>query len=154
MFKEMRRKEKALPDDEMLDILASAEYGVISTIGNDGFPYGVPVNYVYKDGNIYFHSAVTGHKLDNMMFNANVSFCVVTDVELIPNEFTTRFKSVIAFGTASEVAEPEKYAILTLLLERFSKDHISTGKDYIKKAGPATKVFKIKVLHMTAKGKN
>jgi nitroimidazol reductase NimA-like FMN-containing flavoprotein (pyridoxamine 5'-phosphate oxidase superfamily) len=153
MFKAMRRKDKMLSDGELLRILAVAEYGVISTMGNDGFPYGVPVNYAYKDGNIYFHSAAAGHKLENIMFNSNVSFCVVMDVEVIPDEFNTRFKSVIAFGTVSEVAETEKNDILTLLLEKYSKDHIPAGMDYIKKSGPATKVFGIKVLHMTAKGK-
>ncbi|MDD2190258.1 MAG: pyridoxamine 5'-phosphate oxidase family protein [Eubacteriales bacterium] len=153
MFKEMRRKDKMLTEDEMLDILASSEYGVLSTIGDDGFPYGVPVNYVYKDDFIYFHSASTGHKLDNVANNANVSFCVVRDVELIPDDFNTKFKSVIAFGTVSEVAEAEKDAILTLFLDKFSKDFIPSGMDYIKNAGPNARVFAIKVLHMSAKGK-
>lgn len=154
MFKELRRKDKMLSDEEMLRILASADYGVISTIGSDGFPYGVPVNYAYKDGNIYFHSAAAGHKLDNLMFDHNVSFCVVMDVEVIPDEFNTKFKSVIAFGNVSEVAENQNNDILTLLLEKYSGGHIPAGMDYIDKSGPATKVFGIKVLHMTAKGKS
>jgi nitroimidazol reductase NimA-like FMN-containing flavoprotein (pyridoxamine 5'-phosphate oxidase superfamily) len=153
MFREMRRSDKKLSDSEMLEILASAEYGILSTMGEDGFPYGVPVNFIYKDNRIYFHAAMTGHKLDNFAYNDKVSFCVVTDVALLPSAFSTKFKSVIAFGTVKEVAESEKNEIYLLFLEKLSKDFVEAGKEYINKAGANAKVFQIDVLHMTAKGK-
>jgi nitroimidazol reductase NimA-like FMN-containing flavoprotein (pyridoxamine 5'-phosphate oxidase superfamily) len=83
MFHELRRKDKMLTYDEMIEILSTAEYGILSTVHENGWPYGVPVNFLYRDGNIYFHSALTGHKLNNIAFNQKVYFCVVKDVEFI-----------------------------------------------------------------------
>lgn len=153
MFREMRRSDKMLTDDEMLEIMNNAEYGILSTIGRDGFPYGVPVNFVYQDGSIYFHSAVTGHKVDNMEFNNKVSFCVVTDVDLIPDDFNTRYKSVISFGEVEEMVGDEKQRALVLFLEKFSKDYLESGHEYIRKAEDKARVYKIEIKHMTAKGK-
>ncbi len=153
MFREMRRKDKALTNNEMLEILQTAEYGILSTIGEDGYPYGVPVNYVYHNNKIYFHAALTGHKLDNIAFNEKVSFCVVKDVELMPDDFNTKYKSVIAFGKVKEVPEAEKKAIYVIILEKFSKDFMESGMEYMRKAGDDAKVFQIEIEHMTAKGK-
>ena len=153
MFREMRRKDKALTNNEMLEILQTAEYGILSTIGEDGYPYGVPVNYVYHNNKIYFHAALTGHKLDNIAFNEKVSFCVVKDVELMPDDFNTKYKSVIAFGKVKEVPEAEKKDIYVIILEKFSKDFMESGMEYMRKAGDDAKVFQIEIEHMTANGK-
>lgn len=151
MFRVMRRKDKMLTPDEMIEIMNTAEYGILSTVDENGWPYGVPVNFLYRDGNIYFHSALTGHKLDNIAFNRQVSFCVVKDVELIPDDFNTKFKSVIAFGEITEVEDKDE--IFMLLLEKFSGNYMETGMEYIRKAGAKAKVYKIEIKHMTAKGK-
>ncbi len=153
MFKEMRKAEKKLTDQEMLTILENAEYGVLSTVGEDGYPYGVPVNFVYKDGDIFFHCALEGHKLENISFNNKVSFCVTTDVELIPKQFNTKFKSVIAFGIAEEVTGQDKTDIFMLIIEKFSKEFLEAGKKYISAASDKAKIYKIKVQHISAKGK-
>ena len=153
MFKEMRRKDKALTNEEMLDIMNIAEYGILSTIGEDGYPYGVPVNFIYQNGDIYFHSALTGHKLDNIAFSDKVCFCVVIDVELIPDDFNTKYKSVIAFGDITEVEETEKKDLYVAFLHKFSGDYMESGMEYIKNAGEKARIFKISVKHMTAKGK-
>ncbi|WP_201778731.1 pyridoxamine 5'-phosphate oxidase family protein [Paenibacillus durus] len=142
-----------LSDEEMIQILNAAPYGVLSTIGEDGIPYGVPISFVYSDNNIYFHSALTGHKLDNIKHNNHVSFCVVTDVEAIPDKFTTKFKSVIIFGTVKEVYEDGKVEIFKLLLEKFSSDFMESGMENIRKAGSSTRVFQIDINHISAKGK-
>lgn len=152
MDREMRRKDRALSEDEMLRILADAHYGVLSTIGETGIPYGVPLSYVYKDGKIYFHAATTGHKLENFQFNSNVSFCVVTDVETVPDKFTTKYKSVIIFGTVTEVQEDKKAEIFQLIVDKFSSDFAELGAEYIKKGGSKAKVFQIDVNRATAKG--
>lgn len=153
MFKEMRRSDKKLTNEEMVEIMNTAEYGILSTTNEDGFPYGVPVNFIYRDGSIYFHSALTGHKVDNLKFNNKASFCVVKDVELIPDDFNTKFKSVISFGEIREIEGQEKQDIFILFLEKFSQDYLEKGKGYINKAGDKAKVFKLEVQHMTAKGK-
>lgn len=62
----MRRKDRQAGEEDILRILKENVYGVLSTISEDGWPYGVPVSYVYEDGKIYFHSATMGHKVDNL----------------------------------------------------------------------------------------
>ena len=71
---EMRRKEKMISREEIMEVLASAEYGILSTVNADGMPYGTPVNFVYADDAIYFHCATEGHKLSNLAANNNVCF--------------------------------------------------------------------------------
>ena len=73
----MRRSDKALPNDALVKILQEGEYGVLSTVSADGQPYGVPLNYALQNNNLYFHCALDGHKLDNLLANEKVSFCVV-----------------------------------------------------------------------------
>lgn len=81
---EIRRKDRAVDENDALEILKSGSFGVLSTIGADGYPYGVPVNYAYDDGKIYFHCAKNvGHKQDNLRFSGKVSFTVVTKSDVI-----------------------------------------------------------------------
>ena len=90
MFKEMRRMDKQLTEEENILILQRGEYGVLSTIGTNGYPYSVPLNYVYHNGYIYFHSAPEGYKLENIAMNDRISFCIAVDVELLPQKFDTK----------------------------------------------------------------
>ncbi len=133
------------------DLLTQAEYGIVSTVGEDGQPYGVPLNYVFKENAIYFHCALVGHKLDNIEKNPQVSFCVVGDVEVLPAEFSTNFESVVVSGVASEVKETERYNALEWLLEKYSPNFMEEGKKYIEKLDKATKVIKIEIQHMSGK---
>ena len=71
MYREIRRKDRILSEEEMFRILEEAPYGVLSTVGEDGIPYGVPISFVYKEGAIFFHAAVEGHKLDNIKANSD-----------------------------------------------------------------------------------
>jgi len=151
MFRELRRKEKMMPEEETLEVLKNGQEGVLATLGEDGYPYAVPLNYACHNGNIYFHCAKTGHKIDNIAHNTKVSFCVVADAEIIPEEFSTRFRSVIAFGNAVEVFEDEKRAGLLALLQRYSSEYIAEGKKYIASDTNKIKVFKIEIEHITGK---
>ncbi|MGD9366353.1 MAG: pyridoxamine 5'-phosphate oxidase family protein [Desulfobacteraceae bacterium] len=170
MFRKIRRKEKQLTAEECNEILTKAEYGTLATMGADGYPYAVPVNYVFHNGNIFFHSATVGHKLENIDYCSNVSFSVVTDVWVMPlipdkdvnendlkfNGFDTNFNSVIIFGKAKEVFEEEKMDGLCALLKRFlNKDEYSKYKEagikYIERSLKRTKLIKIEIEHMTGK---
>lgn len=170
MFRQIRRKEKQLTLDECNEILAKAEYGTLATIGADGYPYAVSVNYVFHNGCIYFHCATVGHKLDNIDYCSKVSFNIVTDVWLVPlvsdedtNEsevkfkgFDTNFNSVVIFGTATEVFETEKLDGLIALLDKFlSLSELNLPKEeginYIEKSLKRTKLIKIEIEHMTGK---
>jgi hypothetical protein len=151
MFREMRRKEKQLSVEATIEVLTKGEDGVLATIGADTYPYAVPLNYVYHNDYIYFHCAKSGHKIDNIAHHSKVSFCVVNEAEIIPDDFNTKFKSVVVFGTAIEVFDREKEEGLLALVQRFSKDHLEAGKKYIQTAADKTRVFKIKIEHMTGK---
>lgn len=99
MFPEMRRKNQQLPKEETIRILQTATSGVLALTGADGWPYAVPLSYVYDGGKIWFHCAAAGHKLDALRANPKASFCVVEQDQVVPEEYATYFRSVIAFGT-------------------------------------------------------
>ena len=117
-FREMRRKRQMLSAKESEEILRRMTNGTLALHGDGGYPYTVPVSYVYSDGRIYFHTATQGHKVDALMRNDKVSFCVVEQDDVKPAEFTTYFRSVIAFGRARILTdETEKRAALQLLAD-------------------------------------
>ena len=150
-MREIRRKDKKIGTDEAVNLFTKCEYGVLSTVDNDGQPYGVPLNYAYKDNCIYFHCALIGHKIDNIENNPKVSFCVVGDTKVLPSEFSTDYVCAVAFGVASELQGTERYNALVLLLEKFSPDFMEEGKKYIVKLDKVTKVIKIEIQHISGK---
>ncbi len=152
MFREIKRTEKKLSDGETLALLKSEEHGVLSTMGEDGYPYGIPLNYVFHDGKIIVHCAMAGHKLENITAHEKVSFCVVTQADLMPKKFSTRFKSVIVFGRARFLDGIEKKEGLLALVKRLSPAHLSAGETYIENAWKKTTVVAIDVEHITGKG--
>ncbi len=107
-WRQIRRKDRALDRNGAEDILKKGTYGVLSTFGQDGYPYGVPVNYFYKDGHIYFHCAVEGHKMDNLANCPQVSFTVVNSENIDGPHITTFYESAIAFGKASAIQNQEE----------------------------------------------
>ena len=149
----MRRQDKAIDRQAAERLLQTGEYGVLSTVDSQGQPYGVPLNYVYQDGCLYFHCALQGHKLDNLLANRRVSFCVVGRTRVIPEEFNTEYESVIAFGEASLVRGDERYHALTRLVEKYSPGFIEEGRSYIERHDQRTMVVKIQVRSMTGKAK-
>jgi nitroimidazol reductase NimA-like FMN-containing flavoprotein (pyridoxamine 5'-phosphate oxidase superfamily) len=151
MFLEMRRKEKQITKDECEKILHKGEYGVLSTMGLNGYPYSTPLNYVYFEENIYFHSAIDGHKLQNIKSNKNVCFSVVGDIKLIPEKFTTNYESVVMFGQATTVIGKEKINALLALINKYSNDYLVEGDKYILKDNHITEVVRISIDHMTGK---
>lgn len=147
----MRRKDKGIEAGDSIKLLIECEYGILSTIDNDGQPYGVPLNYVYKDNHIYFHSALNGHKIENIRNNPKVSFCAIGDTKVLPSKFGTEYVSVVVFGVATEAQGPERDNALIWLLEKYSSEFIEEGKDYIKKHDKVTKVIKIRIEHISGK---
>ncbi|MDH3453812.1 MAG: pyridoxamine 5'-phosphate oxidase family protein [Desulfuromonadales bacterium] len=147
----MRRKDKALPNDAVVRLLTAGEYGVLSTVDAKGQAYGVPLNYVFINDHLYFHCALEGHKIANILANSKVSFCVVGRTRVLPAEFSTEFESVIVFGEASVVQGDERYLALTSLVEKYSPAFVEQGQQYIKQFDSRTKVVKIKVDSMTGK---
>lgn len=147
----IRRTDRALTETDAVEILKSGSYGVLSTISADGYPYGVPLNYVYDDGKIYFHCAKgSGHKQDNLRFSGRVSFTVVTKSEVVPDKFTTSYESAVAFGIASKIVFDKEKA-LRLLIKKYSPEFMVEGEKAIKGAFDKTDIFMIEIEKLTAK---
>lgn len=120
-FRPMRRKRQQLSNEESIGLLQEATAGTLALLGDGGYPYAVPLSYVYADGHLYFHSALSGHKVDAIRNCAKASFCVIAQDQVKPQEYTTYFRSVIAFGNIHIVEDPEeKLAIARLLGNRYN----------------------------------
>lgn len=151
MFREMRRKRQLLPSEVSVAILERMTNGVLAVHGDDGYPYAVPVSYVYAGGRIYFHTAKEGHKVDAIVRNAKVSFCVVEQDDVRPAEFTTYFRSVIAFGKARVLTdEAEKRAALELLADKYSQGEPGLEAE-IEKGFSHLLMVEVEVEHLTGK---
>ena len=140
-----------LPLAESVAILEKMTNGILALHGDEGYPYAVPVSYVYADGKIYFHSAMKGHKVDAIVRNEKVSFCVVEQDDIKPAEFTTYFRSVIVFGRACILTdETEKRAALNLLADKYSPGEPDLSDEIAKGFGHLLMV-RIDIEHMTGK---
>lgn len=144
-MKNVRRRDREISLEEAVEILAAAEYGVLSTVDNYGQPYGIPLNYVYKDSAIYFHCAVDGQKFDNIVNNARVSFCVVGSTKVLPESFGTLYESAVVFGHAYEALAAERHNALVWLLDKYCSDYLEGGLQYIELKEKAIKVIKIEI---------
>lgn len=117
----MRRFKQQLPDSEVARILNEGTVAVLAVTDADGYPYAVPVNYVCADGSIYIHSAGAGHKVDALRHEPRCSVCIVDRDDVVPEEFTSYFRSVIAFGRAVIVDdEADKVRALVRLCDKYS----------------------------------
>lgn len=150
-FHEMRRKDRQLADEEAVCILEKGTYGILATIGEDGYPYGVPMSYAYENGVIYFHGADTGHKLENLESHNQVSFTVVGDTRTLPEEFSTEYESVIAFGRI--VPSADKTGALSKIVKKYSPGYEEKGRKYAEVSGGKTAVLELHIAHMSGKAR-
>lgn len=150
---EIRRKDRAINQEEVTALLNKAEYGVLSTVSKNGEPYGVPLNYCVIDNDIYFHCAVEGRKIDNINHNKSVSFCAVGDTEILPDKFGTKYESVIVSGEVEEVFDNDKQNALEGLLYKYSPEYFDKGLEYIEDLREKTKVFKISINNISGKAR-
>ena len=118
----MRRFKQLLDEQATKEILNNSTNGVLSLVNSDGEPYGVPISYAYDaDRSIYFHSAVKGHKIECIEADSRCSFCVVAQDLIVPDEFTTYFRSVIVKGRIHPVgSHDEMMKGLLLLCDKYS----------------------------------
>ena len=152
-MKELRRKDRAITEEEAIALLNRAEYGVLSTVTENGEPYGVPLNFCVIDYCIYFHCAVEGQKIANIKQNKSVSFCAVGNTEILPDKFGTKYESVIVSGEVEEVFDMNKQLALEGLLHKYSPEFIGKGIKYIEGLKEKTRVFKITINKLTGKAR-
>ena len=151
MFREMRSKANMLTNEEVENILKTSPNGTLALYGENGYPYSVPVNFVYLNGKIYFHGAAEGYKLDCMKKDPHVSFSVIGKDDIAKENFTTLFSSVIAFGTIRVIdTMEEKIPVLEAMVGKYSAEFMESGKELIRK-GCGSVAYELTIDHMTGK---
>lgn len=145
----VRRKDRVLDIRQTMEILENGLHGVLATADAEGLPLATPLSYVILGQGLYFHCAKTGHKLDNMAAQPQVSFCVVAQDEPVykgevAGSFTTLYKSAVVNGTAALVDDPAEHkAALMALCQKYLPDHVDKAEAGIASGGPHTTVVRI-----------
>lgn len=153
MFRDIQRVRQKLDREECLTVLKTAKRGVLSVIGDDGYPYGLPINHYYDEetGKLYFHSGKTGHKIDALRASDKASFCVMDEGERMEGEWWLTFRSVVVFGRVSFVEDyDEAIEVSRKLSYRFTDDGAYIEREIVQ-SGPAVLVFSLTPEHMTGK---
>ncbi len=153
MFREMRRNRQALSPEECTAILEKGTSGVLALAGDDGYPYAVPMSYVFHKGAIYMHSAGEGHKIDAIRREKKASFCVIGQDQVVPEQYTSYFRSVIAFGTVRILEDPreKKEALEALALKYAPMDSPENRRRAMEGSGASLCMLELSVAHMTGK---
>lgn len=150
MFREMRRRAQALTDAQCEEILSRGSSGVLALAGDDGYPYAVPLSYVYTDGKIIFHCALVGHKIDAVQRSEKCSFCVIDRDDVIPEKLTTAYMSVIVFGEIRILEGDEKRRALEALAEKYNPSGPENSRE-IDSEWNATCVMELTPAHISGK---
>lgn len=151
-FHKMRRFRQQLTLSECEAILSKATSGTLALLGDDGYPYAVPISYVYADGKLYFHSAKTGHKVDAIRQHDKASFCIIAADDVRPSEFTTYFRSVIAFGKIQIIeSENERMAAASMLGARYNPGDDAGLHKELEKGLSHMLIIRLDIEHLTGK---
>ena len=151
MFREIRRIKQKLSEEEAIEILKKGKTAVLAVLGDDDYPYTVPINYVYQNGKIYFHGAKQGHKLDAIKKHDKVSLCVIDKDELVKDELTTYFRSVIIFGKATVITdEKQTYHAAEIFGLKYNDDKEKVDKE-IEREWKALTCVEITIEHISGK---
>ncbi len=150
----MRRSAQKLDGNTCLSLLENASSGVLALSGtNEEYPYAVPLSFAYNNGNIYFHGAKSGHKFDLALKNPKASFCIISRDDIIPEKFTTAYRSVVAFGTLEYIKNDEdKKEALRLLCRKYSPNESTDAvESEISKFLSSVCVARLTVEHISGK---
>ena len=143
MFRPMRRVDRATTTEKAYEILKAAPYGVFTLYGDDDYPYGVPVNHIVIDSDIYFHVANEGKKSDSFLLNNKCGFTAVSFHEVVPEKITTKYASAICMGLAHTVEGEEKMNALIEIMNVYANDFLESNMDNIKNSMKRLKIIKI-----------
>lgn len=153
MFREVARINKRLTQTECVQILKAEKRGVLSLLGDDDYPYGVPLNYWYceEENRLYFHGGKKGHRIDAMKNHDKVSFCVYDEGYREEGDWALNIRSVIVFGRAKVVEDMQRAMEAARQLSlKFTGDMAYIDKE-IQVEGPHTLCFYVEIEHMTGK---
>ena len=153
MNTEMRRKDRQLSQQDAQQILQNGEWGVLSVVCPDGTPYGRPVNYAYEAGTLYFHGTAADGLFRQCLSPEGCPACftVVGRTQVLPGKFSTKYESVIAFGTLRE--SQDKSAILRRLAEKYSPEFLDQADSFAAKLADRTAVYEMSITSLTGKAR-
>ena len=152
MFREIRRKRQQLSDEESIGILQKVTSGTLALLGDNDYPYAVPISYVYYDGKLYFHSALSGHKVDAIRQCDKASFCVIEQDDVQPEKYTTFFRSVIAFGRIHIIEdETEKLEMARMLGNRYNPNNDESLQKELESGLSRMLMIRFDIEHLTGK---
>jgi len=152
-FRPMRRSHQALSREDCLTLLKEEKRGVLSLLGDGGYPYGVPINHFYdeEEGRLYFHGGKVGHRVDAAAAHDKVSFCVFDAGSPIPGDWALKVKSVIIFGRIKPITDRDTVINISRRLSyKFTQDEDYIAAEILK-SGPATLLYEIVIEHMSGK---
>ncbi len=153
MFRKMRRFKQQISDAECREILISQKRGVLSLIGENGYPYGIPIDHWFcdADGCLYFHGAKEGHKIDAIKACNKACYTVYDEGFRKPGEWALNIKSVIVFGKIELVTDEDKTReICTQLVKKFTDDEEYLERE-LKSALSRVQCLKLVPDYMTGK---
>lgn len=153
MFREMMRKKQQLPMEECVELLKSQPRGVLSLLGDDGYPYGLPIDHWYceEDGKLYFHCGKRGHKIDAIRNCDKASFCVMDEGFRREGEWALNIRSVIVFGRVHILQDQEQAIAITRQLSyKYTSDTEFIERE-IRQSGQNVLVFSLTPEHITGK---
>ena len=153
MFRDMARIRQKVDQETCIRLLKNEKRGVLSVLGDDGYPYGLPINHYYneEDGHIYFHSGMKGHKIDAMRKCDKVSFCVYDSGYVREGEWALNINSVIVFGRVRFVEDYDKAIEISRKLSYKFTDDQTYIENEVRKSGPRVLVFELVPEWMTGK---
>ena len=151
MFRNMRRSKQLLSMEDTVAVMQRCTNGVLGCMGDEDYPYAVPISFVYFNDKIYFHSAKAGHKIDAIMKNPKVSFTVIDEDTIVSEKYTTYFRSIIAFGKARIVEGDERLEAFKALVEKYAGDQPEDAKHKEINECMQTYIISIDIEHMTGK---
>ena len=153
MFRELTRKKQMISEEECIQVLKNEPRGVLSVLGDDEYPYGMPLNHFYceEDGKIYFHGGKTGHRVDAIKRHDKVSFCVYDQGFRNEDEWALNIRSVIVFGRIEIIEDMDKIIEISRSLSyKFTNDEKYIEHEIIN-AGPRTFMFALVPEFITGK---
>lgn len=153
MFREMLRKKQQLPMDECIELLKTQPRGVLSLLGDNGYPYGLPIDHWYceADGKLYFHCGKKGHKIDAIHSCSKASFCVMDSGYRRDGEWALNIRSVIVFGRVRIVEDQARAIEITRQLSYKYTSDTAFIEWEIAQSGQNVLVFSLTPEHITGK---
>ena len=152
-FRPLARSRQALTESECYEILCREKRGVLSLLGESGYPYGIPLNHWYcpEDGKLYFHSGPTGHKIDALLREPKASYCVLDEGTPEAGDWALHFKSVIVFGRLELVADHEKALEISRQISYKFTDDIDYIEEEVRNSGAKVLCFALVPDHLSGK---